>query len=111
MPRSLDPQELACLGSQRGATGLTGGSLRRQGQGCRASPMRSDESTWQLGLAKATISSSSSSAGIFLPSTWGRSCRGPLSPPAGIDHGEIADGGGTSESLWRTAGQDGGHRP
>lgn len=28
--------------------------------------MRSDESTWQLGLAKATISSSSSSAGIFL---------------------------------------------
>ena len=72
---------------------MMGGSLRRQGQGCRASPMRSDESTWQLGLAKATISSSSSSAGIFLPSSWGRSCRGPHSPPAEIDHGKIADGG------------------
>lgn len=70
-----------------------GGSLRRQGQRCRASPMRSDESTWQLGLAKATISSSSSSAGIFLPSTWGRSCRGPHLPPAGIDHRKIADAG------------------
>lgn len=55
--------------------------------------MRSDESTWQLGLAKATISSSSSSAGIFLPSSWGRSCRGPHSPPAGRPptHGVSAD--------------------
>lgn len=46
----------------------------------RIAAMRSDDSTWQLGLAKATISSSSSSAGIFLPSSWGRSCRGPHSP-------------------------------
>lgn len=56
--------------------------------------MRSDESTWQLGLAKATISSSSSSAGIFLPSSWGRSCRGPHLPPAGITMGRLSPFGG-----------------
>jgi hypothetical protein len=96
-----------CLSSWEGP----GGRVSEE-QGAGASPMRSDDSTWQLGLAKATISSSSSSAGIFLPSSWGRSCRGPHSPPAERPPSPKGDGRCGGAATVRKAARWGGkHSP